>query len=144
MHAQNITVPLSSGRVHKHTESYARRIVKYMMSDKTPEATRHKLRQALQRLFACTDINPRSSLTKVENVTAVLGCTGLYRLDKQYAEAREARTALCRVMEDYDRVARPWLYTWLHRPRVSEHSARRTPGPHTVVAPAALAVRIAA
>jgi hypothetical protein len=141
MHPQNITVPLSSGRVHKHTESYARRIVKTMTNEKTPEATHHKLRQALQRLFACTDISKRSSLTKVENVTAVLGCTGLYRLDIQYVEAREARTALCRVMEDYDRVAHPWLYSWLNSPGVLEHGARR---PHTVAASAPLAVSIAA
>jgi hypothetical protein len=144
MHSQNITVPLSSGHIHKRTESYARRIVKYMMSDKTPEATRHKLREALQRLFACTDISKRRSLTKVENVTAVLGCTGLYRLGTDYLEAREARTALCRVMEDYDRVARPWLYPWLHDLGVSEHSARRTPGQHTIAAPAPVATRIAA
>jgi hypothetical protein len=114
MYTQNITVPLKSGRVHKHTESYARRVLKTMTNEKTPEATHHKLRQALQRLFACTDINPRSSLTNIENVADVLGCTGLYRLSKEYVEARDARTALCRVMEDYDRVARPWLYPWLH------------------------------
>jgi hypothetical protein len=65
-------------------------------------------------LFACTDIDRRKSLSKVENVAAVLGCTGLYYLDMKYAEARKARTALCEVMEDYDRQARPWLYPWLN------------------------------
>jgi hypothetical protein len=138
------TVPLASGRIHNHTQTFARRIVKYMTSDKTPEATRRKLREALQRLFACTDISPRSALTKVENVAAVLGCTGLYRLDKQYVEARDARTALCRVMEDHDRIARPWLYQCLHNPRVLEHSARRAPGPRTISVPAQAAIRIAA
>jgi hypothetical protein len=135
MHPQNITVPVSTGRVHKRTESYAHRIVKYMTSDKTPEATRHKLREALQRLFACTDISRRSSLTKVENITAVLGCTGLYHLSKEYVEAREARTALCRVMEDYDWVARPWLYPWLHSSRVSKHSPHHAPSTHAIASP---------
>jgi hypothetical protein len=84
-----------------------------MTSEKTPEETRRKLREALVSLFACTDIDKRRSLTKVENVAAVLGCTGLYCLDLYYVEAREARTRLCEVMEDYDRQARPWLYPWL-------------------------------
>jgi hypothetical protein len=79
-----------------------------------------------------------------DGIINLLGRTGLYRLDKQYVEARDARTALCRVMENYDRVARPWLYPWLHNPRVSEHSARRTSNPHTIATPAPLFTRIAA
>ena len=55
-------------------------------------------------------------------MAAVLGCTGLYHLDKLYVEAREARVALCEVMENYDRVARPWLYPWL---KSSERPAAR-------------------
>ena len=61
------------------------------------------LREALVSLFACTDIDSRRSLSKVENVTAVPGCTGLYRLDRRYVEAREAHNPLCMVVEDYDR-----------------------------------------
>src|SRR5919112_1899924 len=108
MYRQNNTVPLASGRVHKHTESFARRVVRTMTSEKTPEATRRRLREALVSLFACTDIDRRRSLNRVENVTAVLGCTGLYYLGKEYAEARAARMALCGLMEDYHRQARPW------------------------------------
>jgi hypothetical protein len=102
-----------------------------MTSKKTPEATRRRLREALVSLFACTDIDKRRSLNRVENVAAVLGCTGLYHLDKEYAEARSARLALCGVMEDYDRQARPWLYPWLkkgERPR-----ARRAERPAGVI-----------
>jgi hypothetical protein len=113
MYRQNNTVPVATGRVHKHTETFARRVVNTMASDKTPEATRRQLREALQSLFACTDIDKRRSLNRVENVAAVLGCTGLYYLDKEHVEAREARTRLCEVMEEYDRQARPWLYPWL-------------------------------
>lgn len=115
MYTQHTTVQLATGRVHQHTESLARRIVRTMTSEKTPEATRRRLREALTSLFAYTDIDRRRSLSKVENVAAVLGCTGLYRLDKAYVEAREARTRLCEVMEDYDRQARPWLYPWLKK-----------------------------
>jgi hypothetical protein len=115
MYRQNTTVPLSTGRVHKHTTTYARRIVRTMTSEKTPPETRRKLREALVSLFACTDIDRRRSLTKVENVAAVLGCTGLYYLSLEYVEAREARKALCEVMEDYDRVMHPWLYPWLKK-----------------------------
>src|SRR5919112_339315 len=115
MYRQNNTVPLASGRVHKHTTSYARRVVRTMTSEKTPEATRRKLREALVSLFTCTDIDRRRSLNRVENIAAVLGCTGLYHLSKEHAEAREARVRLCWVMEHYDRQARPWLYPWLKR-----------------------------
>ena len=125
MYRQNNTVQLSTGRVHKHTETFARRIVNTMTSDKTPEETRRKLRKALKDLFATTDIDRRRSVFKVENVAAVLGCTGLYRLDKEYAEAREARVRLCSVMEDYDRQARPWLYPWLKEERPAARRARR-------------------
>lgn len=114
MYRQNNTVPVSSGRVHKHTETYARRVVRTMTSEKMPEVTRRKLREGLASLFACTDIDRRRSLTRVENVAAVLGCTGLYYLDERYMEAREARKALCEVMEEYDRQARPWLFPWLN------------------------------
>jgi hypothetical protein len=117
MRTQHTTVPLSSGRVRNHTTSFARRIVNTMTSDKTPKETRRKLMEALKDLFATTDIDKRRSVFKVENVAAVLGCTGLYRLDKEYVEAREARTDLCRVMEDYDRATRPWLYPWLKEER---------------------------
>jgi hypothetical protein len=132
MYRQNNTVPLSAGRVHKHTRSYARRVVNTMTSEKTPEATRHKLREALVSLFACTDMDKRRSLNRVENVAAVLGCTGLYHLDKEYVEARAARIRLCEVMEEYDRQARPWLYPWLkktERPvaRRAKRSARVMP-----------------
>jgi hypothetical protein len=66
---------------------------------------------------------------RTENVAAVLGCTGLYYLDKEYGEAREARTRLCGVMEDYDRQARPWLYPWLKKEgRPSAHRAKRPIG----------------
>lgn len=115
MYRQNTTVPVATGRVHKHTETFARRIINTMTSEKTPEVTRRHLREALALLFACTDIDKRRSLTRVENGAAVLGCTGLYHLNMEYAEAREARTALCEVMEDYDRQARPWLYPWLKK-----------------------------
>ena len=115
MYRQNNTVPLSAGRVHKHTESFARWIVRTMTSEKTPEETRRRLREALQALFAYTDIDKRRSLTRVENVASVHGCTGLYHLDKGYVEARQARTALCTVMEDYDRQVRPWLFPWLKK-----------------------------
>jgi hypothetical protein len=122
MYQQNNTVPVATGRVHKHTESYARRVINTMTSEKTPEATSRKLREALPALFACTDIDKRRSLTRVENVAAVLGCTGLYYLGKEYTEARAARTALCEVMEGYDRQARPWLFPWLN---ASERPAAR-------------------
>jgi hypothetical protein len=88
MYRQNTTVPVATGRIHKHTETYARQVVNTMTSGKTPEETRRKLREALVSLFACTDIDKRWSLTRVENVAAVLGCTGLYHLDKKYTEAR--------------------------------------------------------
>jgi hypothetical protein len=128
MHRQNTTVPLSTGRVHKHTRSHARRIVNTMTSEKTPEETRRKLREALVSLFACTDIDKRRSLSKVENVAAVLGCTGLYYLDEKYAEAREARKALCEVIEDYDRQARPWMYRWLKKEGwLTVRRARKSP-----------------
>jgi hypothetical protein len=135
MYRQNTTVSLSTGRVHKHTETFARRVVRTMTSEKTPGATRRRLREALVSLFACTDIDRRRSLNRVENVAAVLGCTGLYHLDKSYAEARSARLALCGVMEDYDREVRPWLYPWLkgeERP-----AARRAKRPAKMTAPPA-------
>jgi hypothetical protein len=122
MQSQNNTVPVATGRVHKHTDSYARRVINTMTSEKTPEATRRKLREALQNLFACTDIDKRRSLTRVENVAAVLGCPGLYYLGKEYTEARAARTTLCEVMEGYDRQVRPWLFPWL---KSSERPAAR-------------------
>lgn len=111
MYMQNTTVSVATGRVHKHTETFARRVVRTMTSEKTPEETRRRLRETLASLFACTDIDRRRSLNKVENVAAVLGCTGLYYLDERYMEAREA---LCEVMEGYDRQARPWLFPWLN------------------------------
>lgn len=127
MHTKNTTVRLSTSRVHKHTETFARRIVRTMTSEKTPEETRRKLREALVSLFACTDIDRRRSLTKAENVAAVLGCTGLHYLDKEYAEAREARVRLCGVMQDYDRQARPWVYPWLKKAgRPAARRAKRT------------------
>ena len=125
MRTQHTTVPLASGRVRNQTTTYARRIVNTMTSEKTPEATRRRLREALISLFACTDIDKRRSLNRVENVAAVLGCTGLYHLDKSYAEARSARIVLCRVMEDYDRQARLWLYPWLKEERPAARRARR-------------------
>lgn len=115
MRTQHTTVPLAPGRVRNHTTSYARRVVNTMTSDKTPEETRRKLREALKDLFATTDIDRRRSILEIGNVAAVLGCTGLYRLDKKYVEAREARTNLCRVMETHDRATRPWLYPWLNK-----------------------------
>jgi hypothetical protein len=127
MYRQNTTVPVAAGRVHKHTESFARRIVRTMTSEKTPEETRRKLREALRSLFACTDIDKRRSLSKVENVAAVLGCTGLYYLDREYAEAREARLRLCGVMEADDRQARPWLFPWLRK--AERPAARRAKRP---------------
>jgi hypothetical protein len=114
MYRQNNTVPVATGRVHKHTYTHARRVVNTMTSEKTPEANRRNLREALASLFACTDIDKRRSLNRVENVAAVLGCTGLYYLDREYAEAREARVRLCGAMEEYDRRARPWLFPWLN------------------------------
>src|SRR5919112_2693756 len=126
MYRQNNTVPLASGRVHKHTTSYARRVVRTMTSEKTPEATRRKLREALVSLFACTDIDRRRSLNRVENVAKVLGCTGLYYLGLEYREAREARNALCEVMEEYDWQTRPWLFPWLNKEEGSAaHRAKR-------------------
>jgi hypothetical protein len=144
MRTQNNTVPVAAGRVHKHTETFARRVVNTMTSEKTPPETRRHLREALASLFACTDIDRRRSASKVENVAAVLGCTGLYRLDKEYVEAREARVRLCEVMETYDRQARPWLYPWLKeekkRPR-----ARRALKPARMIPPTATpALRAAA
>ena len=133
MHTQNTTVRLSTGRVHKHTESFARRVVRTMTSEKTPETTRRRLREALVSLFACTDIDRRRSLNRVENVAAVLGCTGLYHLDKEYVEAREARVRLCGVMEDYDREARPWLYPWLKKEE--RPAARRAKRPTKLLPP---------
>jgi hypothetical protein len=121
MQQQNNTVRIESGRVHKHTINLARRVVKTMTSDKTPDEIRYKLREALQGLFACTNIGKSKSLSNVENVAAVMGCTGLYYLGEEYTEAREARTKLCRAMEEYARVARPWLY----RLGVSESPAAR-------------------
>lgn len=138
MYRQNNTVQLSTGRVHKHTESLARRIVRTMTSEKTPEAIRRKLREALVSLFACTDIDKRRSLNRVENVAAVLGCTGLYYLNKEYVEARAARTRLCEVMEDYDRQARPWLYPWLKKE--GRPAARRAKRPTSLIPPPALPV----
>ncbi|MBD0370315.1 MAG: hypothetical protein ICV60_05730 [Pyrinomonadaceae bacterium] len=102
-------VPLSSGRIHKHTTTYARRIIHTMTSDHTPQPTRRALRRALQRLFDCTDIGKRRSLTRVDNVAAVLACTGLYYLDERYRAARRARVALCRVMEAHDWATNPRL-----------------------------------
>lgn len=143
MHTQNTTVPVATGRVHKHTRTFARRIVNTMTSEKTPRETRRRLREALQTLFACTDIDRRRSLNRVENVAAVLGCTGLYHLDKEYLEAREARVALCEVMEDYDRRARPWLFPWLKRE--GRPAARRAKRPARMIPPPALPVmRVAA
>lgn len=133
MYRQNTTVPVATGRVHKHTESFARRVVNTMTSEKTPEETRRKLREALVSLFACTDIDRRRSLNRVENVAAVLGCTGLYHLDKEYVEAREARTRLCEVMEGYDRQTRPWLYPWLKKEE--RPAARRAKRPTKILKP---------
>jgi hypothetical protein len=142
MYRQNNTVPLSTGRVHKHTRTFARRIVRTMTSEKTPEATRRKLREALRSLFACTEIDQRRSLNKVENVAAVLACTGLYYLGREYAEAREARKALCGVMEGYDRQARPWLYPWLKKKE--RLAARRAKRPAKILLPPASPVMRAA
>jgi hypothetical protein len=36
------------------------------------------------------------------------------------------RTALYRVMEDYDRQARPWLYPWIKRERPAARRAKRS------------------
>lgn len=107
---------------------FSPRVVNTMISDKTPRETRRKLREALVSLFACTDIDKRRSLNRVENVAAVLGCTGLYHLDKDYVEASEARTRLCEVMEGYDRQARPWLYPWLKKEE--RPAVRRARRPH--------------
>jgi hypothetical protein len=128
MYAQNNTVPVATGRVHKHIETYARRVVNTVTSERTPEAIRRKLREALVSLFACTDIDKRRSLNRVENVAAVLGCTGLYYLGLEYAKAREARKALCRLMEEYDRQARPWLFPWLKKKRPTARRAKRLAG----------------
>lgn len=65
MHTQNNTVQLSTGRVHKHTETLARRVVNTMTSKKTPEETRRQLRETLRSLFACTDIDKRRSRNRV-------------------------------------------------------------------------------
>jgi hypothetical protein len=142
MYRQNNTVPVATGRVHKHTYTHARRVVNTMTSEKTPEETRRQLREALASLFACTNIDKRRSLNRVENVAAVLGCTGLYHLDKEYVEARGARVRLCEVMEDYDREARPWLYPWLNmdkRPaaRRAKRSGRVIPLPASPIMQAA-------
>jgi hypothetical protein len=146
MYRQNNTVPLTSGRVHKHTVTHARRIVKTMTSAQTPEDTRRALHHALRRLFACTDIGRRQSLAKVEHVAAVLACTGLYYLGVEYQAAREARTALCRVMEDYDRVVRPWLFPWLKARQPAERpTAHRAQRPQVMpLRPGPLALRVAA
>src|ERR1044072_5842376 len=72
-----------------------------------------------------------------------LGYTGLYYLDREYAGAREARKALCRVMEDYDRQARPWLYPWLKgegRPAV----LRAKRAAKMILLPASQVIRVAA
>ena|ERR1700749_2915253 len=106
-----------------------------MTSEKTAPETRRKLREALVSLFASTDIDHRRSASKVENVSAVLGCTGLYRLDKRYTEARVARTRLCEVMETYDRSAKPWLYPWLNKEE--RPTARRTQRPIKAFSPTA-------
>jgi hypothetical protein len=143
MYRQNTTVPVAGGRVHKHTETYARRVVNTMTSERTPEETRRKLREALVSLFACTDIDKRRSLDRVENVAAVLGCTGLYHLDKEYVEAREARKALCEVMEDHDRWARLWLYPWLNEKKerpVARRAERAFKLPKPRASPVMLAV----
>ena len=125
--------PLTSGRVHKHTLRLARRLVKTMTSAQTPETTRRALRHALRQLFACTDIARRQSLVKVAPVAAVLGCTGLYCLGAEYQEARAVCAALCRVLEDYDRVARLWLYPWLKaRQTVARPAAHRAHHPQMV------------
>jgi hypothetical protein len=133
MYRQNNTVQLSTGRVHKHTYTHARRVIRTMTSEKTPEEVRRKLREALVSLFACTDIGKRRSLNRVENLAAVLGCTGLYYLDKEYVDAREARTKLCEVMEGYDRQARPWLYPWLRKEE--RPAARRAKRPTKILPP---------
>lgn len=46
-------------------------------------------------------------------------------MNEECTEACEARTALCRVMEDYDRAACPWLYPWLSEERPAARRARR-------------------
>ena len=146
MYNQNIIVPLTSGRVHKHTVRLARRIVNTMTSAQTPEATRRVLRRALQSLFACTDIGRRQSLNKVEHVAAVLGCTRLYYLGAEFHESRAARTALCRVRAAYDPTARPWLCPWLKEQTVvARPAARRAQRPQTETRPPVpLTLRVAA
>lgn len=103
------TVPTASGHIHKHTITFAHRIINLMQSKQTPPHTRRALRHALQRLFNTTDIGRRRSLTKVDNVAAVLGCTGLYYMDSKYRAARHARRALCRVIEAHDWATNPRL-----------------------------------
>jgi hypothetical protein len=105
------TVPVASGRVHKHTESFARQIVNTLTSDKTPEKTRRALRRTLQRLFDTADIGGRASLTKVENVALVLGCSGHQKihLGREYMRAFKARIAMCRVIQAHERATNPYL-----------------------------------
>lgn len=148
MHAHSTTVPVARGRVYKHTESHARRLVSTMTSDKTPATVRRKLRRALERLAACTDLPARRSLNKVSNVALVLACTGLRHIREDFytKEARRARVALCGVMSDYERQAYPWRFPWLHRETESSRPrARRAVRPRKATTrPAPLPARAAA
>ena len=50
-----------------------------------------------------------------------------------YSLVEGVRTNLCRVMEAYDRVARPWLYPWLNSGETRERpTARRASLPRTL------------
>jgi hypothetical protein len=58
-------------------------------------------------------------------------------------EAREARTNLCRLIEGYDRQARPWLFPWLKK--AERPAARRAKRPDRMIKPLTLpALRVTA
>ncbi len=105
------TVPVSGGRVHKYTITNARRLVNILTSNKTPERTRAALRRTLQNLFDQTDIGKRASLTRVENVAAVLGSTGpqYIHLGEKHKRALKARIAMYGVVFRHDWTTNPQL-----------------------------------
>jgi hypothetical protein len=105
------TVRLTRGRIHKHTLTFARRIIHIMTCDKTPLKTRAALRRTLRNLFDHTNIGRRRSLTNVNNVARVLEHTGSQRIDEgdPYLRAFKARAAMCRVLHDHDWATNPRL-----------------------------------
>jgi hypothetical protein len=142
MNKHYTVVPVSSGRVHKHTESFARQIVNTLKSDKTPEKTRRALRRTLQRLFDTTDIGKRRSLTKVENVALVLGCSGYQKIHegREYMRAFKARIAMCNVIQAHERATNPYLIRLFARIAAERESESR-PRAHRAERPRIAPVR---